>query len=181
MQGRSFRTVVSVKHDRNTIGCGESVNVMGSRHTAEHLSTLVLELEGFARVESGATIGQLNDDGRPDSGSRRQCGVQRIGANDVDGGQGVSSGLGVIEKGGDFFAVQNAGAESGHGAVSLMLQDAKVNARFSLARKQSPRIQSVRLASLAPGDPTLTLECPNKLNLAVCQPLGGIRSHLTPW
>ena len=42
-------------------------------------------------------------------------------------GRAYPPGLGIVEQGGDLFSVKNAGTESGHGAVSLGLQGAKVH------------------------------------------------------
>ena len=107
------------------------------------MGLLAVQLQGFAGIEGGTSVGQLYDDGRPHGGSRLQRGVEGIGANDVDSREGVPPGLGIVEQGGDLSSVKNAGTESGHGAVSLGLQGAKVHVTPRLPGLSHPLFQGL--------------------------------------
>ena len=58
-------TVVRVEHHRHAVGRGQFVYVVGGGHTAEHLGLLAVQLQGFAGIKGGTSVGQLYDDGRP--------------------------------------------------------------------------------------------------------------------
>ena len=55
--------VVRVQHDRHTVCRGQLVDVMGRRHTAQNLGLLLVQFQGFAGIECGAAVGQLDNDG----------------------------------------------------------------------------------------------------------------------
>ena len=147
--------VVRVEHDWHPIGRGQFVHVVGGGYTAEHLGLLIVQLQGFAGIEGGPSVGQLHDDGRPHGGCRLQRGIEGIGANDVDSREGVPPGLGIVEQGGDLFSVKNAGTESGHGAVSLGLQGAKVHVTL-----RPPGLSHPLFQGLCPGLQGRGSSCP---------------------
>jgi hypothetical protein len=93
-----LRRVVGVDDGRDAVLLGQQMDVAGAGDRAERVGLLAVELQALAGDELRAAVGELDDDRRLGLRRRLQHGVDGVGADDVDGGQGEPVRLGDLEQ-----------------------------------------------------------------------------------
>lgn len=110
--------VVGVENDWDAV-CGRNgADVVGTGDGSLDGSALVLVVDALSGKVCGTTLAHLQDDG----GLRVAGGLERSdngrGGGDVDGGDGVALGLGVLEEVVDILTVDDTGPREGNVSLS---------------------------------------------------------------
>ena len=106
-----LRAMVGVQDERNSVGLGGRIRVMGSGDAAEDRAELVLFADALADKELGSAVRELDHHRGVDLTARRQRGVDRVRVHAVHCRQGEFVRLRVVQHFFHFIAEQNSGPE----------------------------------------------------------------------
>jgi hypothetical protein len=112
--------VISVKNDGDTVKLGNLMNVLGSSDRSGNGGLVGIVLEGLTSNELPTSLREGNHNGASVFSSGFHTGVDRVGSNDVDSGDGISLCLSVVEKVNKSLSSDDSGLD-GSGELSESL------------------------------------------------------------
>mmetsp|Transcript_9708 Transcript_9708/g.27207 ORF Transcript_9708/g.27207 Transcript_9708/m.27207 type:complete len:432 (-) Transcript_9708:11-1306(-) len=105
--------MVGVEDDGDTVERGDLVDMLGGGNGTGDGGAVVGVVEGLAGDELSATLGEGDHDGTAVLGGGLHAGVDGVGADDVDSGDGPASVLGGIEKVDEGITGHDTGLDGG--------------------------------------------------------------------
>lgn len=105
--------VVGVENNWDAVCGSNSADVVGTGDSTLDGSALVLVVDALSGEVCGTTLAHLEDYRRLRIAGSLETGNDGRGGSDVDGGDGVALGLGVLEEVVDIFAVDDTGPGGG--------------------------------------------------------------------
>mmetsp|Transcript_26770 Transcript_26770/g.56048 ORF Transcript_26770/g.56048 Transcript_26770/m.56048 type:complete len:442 (+) Transcript_26770:87-1412(+) len=94
----SLLAMVSVQNDGHTVKFGDLTHVKGSGDGSSNGGLIVGVVSGLSGNELTTSLGESDHDGSSVLGGGFHTGVDGVGSNNVDSGNGVSLGLGISQK-----------------------------------------------------------------------------------
>lgn len=90
--------VISVEDNRDVVQFGDLTDVKGSGNASSNGGSIVSVVGGFSGNELTSSLGESDHDGSSVLGSGFHTGIDGVGSDDVDSWDGISLGLGIVQK-----------------------------------------------------------------------------------
>jgi hypothetical protein len=103
--------MVGVENDRDSVKCGDFVDVLGGRDASSDGSGVVGVISGLSGNEETTSLGEGDDDGTTVNLGGFHAGIDGGSSDNINSGDGESNLLGVVEKVDEGLSGDNTGLD----------------------------------------------------------------------